>query len=126
MHFQSLNTHQQYCSYLMKMRRNFLKMYHSHQDHLLPCLHCHPHSYIRMVHHLIERCLLLHMSRDQCIQALAEHASIRPLVTLAVWRELEKENWDFFQAYSRSVPFRPFPHRLTQRMPRLGRRKQWK
>ncbi|KAJ4827814.1 hypothetical protein Tsubulata_026150, partial [Turnera subulata] len=74
-------------------------MYHNHQR-LQPCLNCHPHSYIRMcgvlfkciifgvyicntqVQHLIERCLLLHMSRDQCVKALADHASIRPLITL--------------------------------------------
>lgn len=34
------------------------------------------------VQHLIERCLLLHMTLDQCIKALQEHASIRPLITL--------------------------------------------
>ncbi|KAH9773196.1 transmembrane protein [Citrus sinensis] len=79
-------------------------MYRNH--HFFPCLHCHPHSYIRM--HLIERCLLLHMSRDQCIKALAEHAGIRPLVTLTVWRELQKENKDFFRAYFHSISPRPF------------------
>ncbi|PON44846.1 hypothetical protein PanWU01x14_263270 [Parasponia andersonii] len=59
-------------------------MYHvgQHRFHHHPCLHCHPHSYIRMVQHLIERCLLLHMNRGQCVRALAHHASIRPLVTL--------------------------------------------
>ncbi|CAL2231274.1 unnamed protein product [Prunus armeniaca] len=80
-------------------------MYHNH--HLGPCLLCNPHSYIRMVQHLIERCLLLHMSRDQCIKALAEHASIRPIVTLTVWRELQKENRHFFQAYFHSISLRP-------------------
>ncbi|KAK9188908.1 hypothetical protein WN944_020313 [Citrus x changshan-huyou] len=60
------------------------------------------------VQHLIERCLLLHMSRDQCIKALAEHAGIRPLVTLTVWRELQKENKDFFRAYFHSISPRPF------------------
>lgn len=34
------------------------------------------------VQHLIERCLILHMDRDQCIKALSEHAGIRPPVTL--------------------------------------------
>ncbi|TYG73007.1 hypothetical protein ES288_D04G066000v1 [Gossypium darwinii] len=37
-------------------------MYLKHQ---LPCLHCQPHDYIRMVQHMIERCLLLQMSRDE-------------------------------------------------------------
>ncbi|XP_059656143.1 uncharacterized protein LOC132303084 isoform X2 [Cornus florida] len=84
-------------------------MYQHSHDQPLPCLHCHPHSYIRMVQHLIERCLLFHMSRDQCIKALAEHAGIRPLVTLTVWRELLKENRDFFQAYFHWV-IRPKPY----------------
>ncbi|KAK4598021.1 hypothetical protein RGQ29_015508 [Quercus rubra] len=74
------------------------EMYNNH--HSYPCLHCHPHSYIRMVQHLIERCLLLHMNRDQCIKALAEHASIRPLITLT--------------------------GRYIQRAPKLARRKPWK
>ncbi|KAJ4707351.1 hypothetical protein OWV82_020883 [Melia azedarach] len=82
-------------------------MYH-YNHHFFPCLHCHPHSYIRMVQHLIERCLLLHMSRDQCVKALAEHASVWPLVTLTVWRELQKENKDFFQAYFRAISPRSF------------------
>ncbi|XP_065876360.1 uncharacterized protein [Euphorbia lathyris] len=96
---------------------------HYHDLHL-PCFHCQPHSYIRMVHFLIERCLLLQMSRDQCIRALAHHARIRPLVTLTVWRELQKVNRDFFESYS---PWRPFSDRNMQRVPRFGRRKQyWK
>ncbi|GMP82746.1 hypothetical protein CsSME_00036921 [Camellia sinensis var. sinensis] len=84
-------------------------MFHTiHNYHPFPCLHCHPHSYIRMVQHLIERCLLLHMNRDQCIKALAEHASVQPLVTLTVWRELLKENKGFFQAYFHGISPRPF------------------
>ncbi|KAL0794555.1 hypothetical protein Bca101_065932 [Brassica carinata] len=47
--------------------------------HKLPCLHCQPHSYIRMVQHMIERCILLRMTRDECIKALDHHASILPL-----------------------------------------------
>ncbi|KAL4639043.1 hypothetical protein ACB092_03G189700 [Castanea dentata] len=100
------------------------KMYHNH--HSYPCLHCHPHSYIRMVQHLIERCLLLHMNRDQCIKALAEHASIRPLITLTVWRELQKENRDFFQSYFHSLSPRPLMSRYIPRAPKLARRKPWK
>ncbi|XP_050204991.1 uncharacterized protein LOC126655034 [Mercurialis annua] len=74
-----------------------------HHHDLLPCLHCHPHRYITMVHHLIERCLILHMSRDQCVKALAEHATIPPLVTITVWRELQKENSGFFRAYYKNL-----------------------
>ncbi|PSS13597.1 SPX domain-containing membrane protein [Actinidia chinensis var. chinensis] len=99
-------------------------MYLNH--HSYPCLHCHPHSYIRMVQHLIERCLLLHMTRDQCIEALAEHARVRPLVTLTVWRELLKENRDFFQMYFHAISPRPFTSRHVQKKSRFGRRRQWR
>ncbi|KAI9111608.1 hypothetical protein K1719_017298 [Acacia pycnantha] len=82
-----------------------------------------------MVQNLIERCLILHMNQDQCVKALAEHARITPLVTLTVWKELQKENKDFFRAYFQVIsPSRPF---TTSRYfhrgpPRLARRKQWK
>ncbi|KAI7997413.1 hypothetical protein LOK49_LG10G00358 [Camellia lanceoleosa] len=102
-------------------------MFHTiHNYHPFPCLHCHPHSYIRMVQHLIERCLLLHMNRDQCIRALAEHASVQPLVTLTVWRELLKENRDFFQAYFHGISPRPFMSRQIQKKERFARRKLWR
>ncbi|GAB4839768.1 hypothetical protein Ancab_020478 [Ancistrocladus abbreviatus] len=101
-------------------------MYHNNH-HLLPCLHCHPHSYIRMVQHLIERCLLLQMNRDQCIKALAEYAKIHPLVTLTVWRELLKENRGFFHAYSHALSSRPLMRmRNVQPAPRFTRRRQWR
>ncbi|KAG7020086.1 hypothetical protein SDJN02_16768, partial [Cucurbita argyrosperma subsp. argyrosperma] len=48
------------------------------------------------------------MSRDECVKALARHANIRPLITLTVWKELQKENTEFFRAYLRTVPPKPF------------------
>ncbi|XP_052204259.1 uncharacterized protein LOC127809480 [Diospyros lotus] len=95
-------------------------------QHSFPCFHCHPHSYIRMVQHLIERCLLLRMTRDQCIKALAEHANVRPIVTLTMWRELIKENSGFFQAYFQVTSPRPFMGRQIQKNPRFSRRKPWR
>ncbi|KAB2085092.1 hypothetical protein ERO13_A05G357700v2 [Gossypium hirsutum] len=67
--------------------------------HPLPCLHCQPHDYIRMVQHMIERCLLLQMSRDDCVKALAKYAKIEPIISLTVWKELLKENKAFFRDY---------------------------
>ncbi|XP_009799430.1 uncharacterized protein [Nicotiana sylvestris] len=99
---------------------------HQNQEYPSPCLCCHPHSYIRMVQNLIERCLLLGMDKDQCVKALATHATIPPLVTLTVWRELLKENKDFFQVYFNNISSRPFLSRHYQREPRFARRKQWK
>ncbi|KAL7604109.1 hypothetical protein Lser_V15G20699 [Lactuca serriola] len=73
------------------------------QSHKLPCLHCQPQGFIKMVHHLIERCILFRMGRDDCMKTLAKHANIHPTVTFTVWEELLKENKTFFQAYSRSI-----------------------
>ncbi|KAK1322596.1 hypothetical protein QJS10_CPA03g00363 [Acorus calamus] len=99
---------------------------HNHHDHThLPCLHCHPHSFIRMVQHLIERCLILHMSRDDCVEALARHANIRPLVTLTVWKELLKENRSFFQAYYQATSPRHFTYGPVQKVPRFRRNHPW-
>ncbi|GFQ06041.1 hypothetical protein PHJA_002748100 [Phtheirospermum japonicum] len=61
-----------------------------------------------MVQDLIERCLLLHMDREQCVKALDEHAKIQPLVTITVWKELMKENKHFFQSYFRSISPRSY------------------
>lgn len=57
-------------------------------------------SYILMVQHLIERCLLLHMDQEECVTALAKYARVRPVITVTVWKELEKENKEFFSSYS--------------------------
>ncbi|KAI3743395.1 hypothetical protein L1987_61104 [Smallanthus sonchifolius] len=57
-------------------------------------------SYIHMVHHLIEECLVFKMSKEECMEALSKHANIMPAITSTVWSELEKENKDFFEAYN--------------------------
>ncbi|KAG6598222.1 DNA-directed RNA polymerase subunit 10-like protein, partial [Cucurbita argyrosperma subsp. sororia] len=79
-------------------------------------------AYIRKVQHLIERCLLLHMSRDECVKALAHHANIRPLMTHTVWKELQKENPEFFRAYFRTISRHPFLTKFTRSVPRIMRR----
>ncbi|KAL8550511.1 hypothetical protein ACS0TY_009074 [Phlomoides rotata] len=71
--------------------------------HTFPCLYCQPRTYIQMVQKLIERCLLFRMDQEQCVKALEEHAKIQPPVTLTVWKELLKENKDFFQSYFQSI-----------------------
>ncbi|KAA3455942.1 transmembrane protein [Gossypium australe] len=75
-------------------------MCHKHQ---FPCLHCHPHDYIRMVQHMIESCLVFQMSKDESVEALAKHANIEPVITLTVWEELLKENKAFFQEYFQAL-----------------------
>ncbi|XP_077216663.1 plant protein 1589 of unknown function [Tasmannia lanceolata] len=57
-------------------------------------------SYIHMVQHLIEKCLLFHMTKEECVEALSKHANIKPVITSTVWNELEKENKEFFEGYS--------------------------
>ncbi|CAF1851783.1 hypothetical protein HID58_060945 [Brassica napus] len=56
-------------------------------------------SYIHMVHHMIEKCLIFNMSKEECVEALSTHANITPVITSTVWKELEKENKEFFKAY---------------------------
>ncbi|KAK1298248.1 hypothetical protein QJS10_CPB14g01450 [Acorus calamus] len=60
-----------------------------------------PASYIHLVQHLIERCLLFNMTEEECVAALSKHANINPVITSTVWKELEKENREFFEAYDR-------------------------
>ncbi|KAL9363019.1 hypothetical protein Peur_045804 [Populus x canadensis] len=58
-------------------------------------------SYIHMVHHLIEECIIFNMSKEECMEALSKHADIKPVITSTVWKELEKENKEFFEAYEK-------------------------
>ncbi|KAF1860237.1 hypothetical protein Lal_00037575, partial [Lupinus albus] len=75
-----------------------------------------PAAYIHMVHHLIEECILMNMTKEECKAALNKHANINPAITSTVWKELEKENKDFFEAYSRSKE-RTSQTETTQRIP---------
>ncbi|KAH7434810.1 hypothetical protein KP509_06G035600 [Ceratopteris richardii] len=65
-------------------------------------------SDVEMVHHLIERCLLMMMTLEECMDALAKHAQIDPIFTKTVWTELEKANKEFFSAYNSSQKKRVF------------------
>nr|ACG41000.1 plant-specific domain TIGR01589 family protein [Zea mays] len=58
-----------------------------------------PASYIHTVQHLIERCMTFGMSMEECMEALAKRADVLPVVTSTVWKELEKENKEFFDKY---------------------------
>ncbi|KAF3618853.1 putative sulfate transporter 4.2-like [Capsicum annuum] len=61
-----------------------------------------PASYIYMVQHLIEKCLIFNMTKEECMEALSKHANIKRVITVTVWNELEKENREFFEAYAKS------------------------
>ncbi|KAK2976576.1 hypothetical protein RJ640_024197 [Escallonia rubra] len=58
-------------------------------------------SYIHLVQRLIEECILFNMGREECMEALSKHANIKPVITSTVWKELEKENKEFFEAYTK-------------------------
>ncbi|CAB4270686.1 unnamed protein product [Prunus armeniaca] len=60
-------------------------------------------TYIHLVHHLIETCLIFHMTKEECMEALSKHANIKPVITSTVWNELAKENKEFFEAYAQSI-----------------------
>ncbi|XP_031741033.1 uncharacterized protein LOC101208991 isoform X2 [Cucumis sativus] len=38
-------------------------------------------SYMHMVQHLIEKCLIFHMTKEECMDALSKHADIKPIIT---------------------------------------------
>lgn len=76
-------------------------------------------SYIRMVQHLIEKCLLFHMNKEECMDALSKHANIKPVITSTVWTELEKVNKEFFEAYTRDREERASEMETMQRIQRM-------
>ncbi|KAG4913334.1 hypothetical protein AAZX31_19G160300 [Glycine max] len=73
-------------------------------------------AYIRLVHRLIEECILFNMSKEECMEALSKHANIKPVITSTVWKELEKENKEFFEAYTRSRAERASERETRQRI----------
>ena len=42
------------------------------------------------------------MTKEECMEALYKHANIKPVITATVWKELEKENKEFFEEYKES------------------------
>ncbi|KAF0933323.1 hypothetical protein E2562_017948 [Oryza meyeriana var. granulata] len=60
-----------------------------------------PASYIRLVQHLIEKCICYNMNKEECMETLEKHANIKPVITSTVWKELEKENREFFDTYKK-------------------------
>ncbi|CAO1944503.1 unnamed protein product [Urochloa humidicola] len=60
-----------------------------------------PASYIRLVQHLIEKCICYNMDKEECMETLEKHANIKPVITSTVWKELEKENREFFETYKK-------------------------
>ncbi|KAF6148860.1 hypothetical protein GIB67_014231 [Kingdonia uniflora] len=71
-------------------------------------------SYIRMVQHLIEKCLIFQMTKEECMEALSKHANMKPVITSTVWKELEKENKEFFDNYKRNRQDRMSESETTQ------------
>ncbi|KAH0461351.1 hypothetical protein IEQ34_008926 [Dendrobium chrysotoxum] len=68
------------------------------------------------VQHLIEKCLLHRMNKEECIDALNKHANIKPVITSTVWGELEKENSEFFADYERKRENQPTEAKATERV----------
>ncbi|XP_078446957.1 uncharacterized protein LOC144715830 [Wolffia australiana] len=76
-------------------------------------------SYVRMVQHLIEQCLVFHMSQEECVEALWKHANIKPVITSTVWKELEKENQEFFASYAKEMRDRALEKEAIQVLRKL-------
>ncbi|XP_010507116.1 PREDICTED: uncharacterized protein LOC104783692 [Camelina sativa] len=58
-----------------------------------------PAAYIHMVQHMIEICLRFNMNKEECVEALSRIANINPIIVSTVWKELAKENKEFFEMY---------------------------
>ncbi|XP_050892574.1 uncharacterized protein LOC127098113 isoform X3 [Lathyrus oleraceus] len=55
-------------------------------------------SYIHLVQHLIEKCLIFHMTKEECMEALSKHAHINPIIT-------STEQWNVaYKAVASLVP----------------------
>ncbi|XP_057471366.1 uncharacterized protein LOC130760168 [Actinidia eriantha] len=76
-------------------------------------------SYIHLVQHLIEECILFNMSREECMDALSKYANILPVITSTVWKELEKENKEFFEAYAKKREEREREREISQRIQKM-------
>ncbi|CAM0870662.1 unnamed protein product [Alopecurus aequalis] len=78
-----------------------------------------PASYITMVHHLIEKCICFNLNKQECMEALEKHARINPVVTSTVWKELEKENKEFFEKYKKDCEERNIEAETMQRVQKM-------
>ncbi|CAI9098155.1 OLC1v1034748C1 [Oldenlandia corymbosa var. corymbosa] len=76
-------------------------------------------QYIRLVQHLIEECILFNMGKEECMDALSKHANIKPVITATVWKELEKENKEFFEAYNKNREERASEAETRQRIKKM-------
>ncbi|CAA3000105.1 uncharacterized protein LOC111403138 [Olea europaea var. sylvestris] len=76
-------------------------------------------QYIHTVQHLIEECIIFDMSKEECMEALSKHANIKPVITSTVWKELEKENKGFFDAYTKRREERESEMETRQRIHKM-------
>ncbi|XP_062180936.1 uncharacterized protein LOC133885267 [Phragmites australis] len=76
-------------------------------------------SYIRMVHHLIEKCICFNLNKEECMESLEKHANINPVITSTVWKELEKENKEFFETYNKDREERSIEAETMQRIQKM-------
>ncbi|RCV17375.1 hypothetical protein SEVIR_3G220000v4 [Setaria viridis] len=76
-------------------------------------------SYIRMVHHLIEKCICFNLNKEECMDALEKHANVNPVITSTVWKELEKENKEFFETYNKDRVERNIEAETMQRIQKM-------
>lgn len=76
-------------SYVLMVGSNTRNVLHGAADrhsrvfyyHMLHFTHVVQGSWLQ-VQHLIERCLLLRLSREDCVRAISKHAKVKPAITL--------------------------------------------
>ncbi|KAL6841308.1 hypothetical protein ACP4OV_028826 [Aristida adscensionis] len=72
-----------------------------------------------IVHHLIEKCICFNLNKEECMEALQKHANINPVITSTVWKELEKENKEFFERYNKDREERNIEAETMQRIQKM-------
>ncbi|EOA34262.1 hypothetical protein CARUB_v10021775mg [Capsella rubella] len=76
-----------------------------------------PAAFIHMVQHMIETCLVFNMNKEECMEALSKNANINPIITSTVWKELAKENKEFFETYEQKhTKNKPMSEEETNKM----------
>lgn len=59
------------------------------------------------VHHLIEECIVFHMSKEECMEALSKHANIKPVITST------GQSSSYDAKIARQIKLRSITHTLT-------------
>ncbi|XP_021744505.1 uncharacterized protein LOC110710499 isoform X2 [Chenopodium quinoa] len=75
---------------------------------------------LQWVKNLIERCILLYMSKKEAVATITREANVMPTVIEILWNRLEAENQEFFEAYHIRLALKDQIHRFNELLKRQG------